>query len=171
MDTWQAPAPAHRLSTVATWEWRPGSDLHPQPNIQQHHLTPDTPRGNFQVFSPFSTGAHKKQIALSGLDFTEEPERLCEPESSKPLSVLRHQSCPILIPKWLQLHSQTPPVPATAAAPFACRTQLMNQHSANEQEFVSPQLLDCCQLPVSTPELHSKISALFKLLVAPYSLF
>lgn len=115
MNTWQAPAPAQRLPTMATRGWRPGLDLHPQPTTAKYPRAlpgSDTPRSNFQAFFLFPTGAQTKQIALSGLDSTAGPYIHHKPPSSKPLSVLRHQSCPILIPKWLQLHTKTPTVPS-----------------------------------------------------------
>lgn len=140
MDTWQTPAAAHRLPTTATCKWRAG--MHnpqptTQPKIQLHCLAPDIPRSNFQAFFPFSPGVSTKQTVLSGLDSTAGPCIDHKAQSSKPLNVLRHQSCPVLIPKWLQLCSQTPPVPSGAAAPV------------NEQEFINPQLSDCCQLCLS----------------------
>lgn len=138
MDTWQAPAPAHRLPTTATGGWRPGLDLYPQPNIHQHCLVPDRPRSNFQAFSPFSTGVQSKLFSASWTPtYTHH-----KPQSSEPLNVLRHQSCPILIPEQLQLCSHSP-----------FRTQPVNHHSANEQEFINPHLLDCCQLPGSAPQI------------------
>lgn len=99
---------------------------------------PDRPRSNFQAFSPFSTGVQSKLFSASWTPtYTHH-----KPQSSEPLNVLRHQSCPILIPEQLQLRSHSP-----------FRTQPVNHHSANEQEFINPHLLDCCQLPGSAPQI------------------
>lgn len=111
MNTWQAPAPAQRLPTMATWEWRPG--LHPQPTTAKYPTAqPGSWHSQEQLPGIFPTGAQTKQIALSGLDSTAGPYIHHKPPSSKLLNVLRHQTCPILIPKWLQLRTKPPPVPS-----------------------------------------------------------
>ena len=95
-DTRQVPAPTHGPSTTATEERRPGSHLPPQPASHvlatqpntQSCLAPDTPRVDFQEFSPFAQVFRKSKLMAVGWTPRAGPDRDShKAASSKPLNL------------------------------------------------------------------------------------